>query len=226
MINLDHRQDRLREMKAQLGRLGLGFDDVAVVRRSAWRFADPAGFPNVGARGCFASHLSILRDALAAERPAVLVMEDDLDFTPDADILIPAALQALAGTDWAIFYGGLLGHDGGSSGSPIGRTTPGSKIVASHFVAFRRTAIVRLVPYLEAILARPAGHPDGGPMHVDGAYNHFRADHPELETWIANPLLGDQRASRTDIHQLRIYDRLPLVREAAATARRLKRRLA
>ena len=32
-------------------------------------------------------------------------------------------------------------------------------------------AIGPLIAYLERMVARPAGHPEGGPMHVDGAYS-------------------------------------------------------
>lgn len=36
-------------------------------------------------------------------------------------------------------------------------------------------------------------------MHVDGAYSWFRKDHPFLRTLLADPELGYQRPSRSDI---------------------------
>ena len=59
-------------------------------------------------------------------------------------------------------------------------------------------------------------------MHVDGAYSRFRHDHRDLETVIALPELGYQRASRTDIHALRWYDDWPFVRQGAAWIRKVK----
>jgi hypothetical protein len=89
-------------------------------------------------------------------------------------------------------------------------------------VTFQGEAIAAAVRYLEAILARPAGDPDGGPMHVDGAYNWFRRANPQFKTVLAIPELGFQRASRTDIHDLRWYDKTPLIRNAVAGLRWLK----
>jgi hypothetical protein len=81
------------------------------------------------------------------------------------------------------------------------------------------------VSYLEAQLARPAGDPHGGPMHVDGSYSWFRRGHPELSTLIAVPEIGHQRASKTDVHDLGLRDRLPILRTAMAAVRRLRNRM-
>ena len=62
-------------------------------------------------------------------------------------------------------------------------------------------------------------------MHVDGAYNWFRRANPHFKTVLASPELGFQRASRTDIHDLRWYDSTPVVREAMAGLRLLKNAL-
>jgi hypothetical protein len=59
-------------------------------------------------------------------------------------------------------------------------------------------------------------------MHVDGAYSWFRANHPHLLTSVANPELGHQRASRTDVHDLRWHDRVPVVRDIVAFLRRFR----
>ena len=62
-------------------------------------------------------------------------------------------------------------------------------------------------------------------MHVDGAYNWFRRANPQFKTLLAIPELGFQRASRTDIHELRWYDRVPLFREGMASLRQVKNAL-
>ena len=128
-----------------------------------------------------------------------------------------------------IFYGGYGLPDGPGThhaASPlllIDRATP---VRTTHFIGFGRAAIEALIPYLEAILTRPAGSPDGGPMHVDGAYNWFRASRPDLATWLARPQLGHQRPSRSDIAPPGLLDLLPwpLRQFARALRRALKRR--
>lgn len=221
VINLAHRRDRLREVSDQLARIELTFVHGQVAVQPAYQFSDACGFQTAGARGCFESHLAVWRRALAEGRSATLLFEDDLDFVPGARTLIPNAMKALSSAGWSVFYGGILSYDG-QLASPISLADPSKGVLGGHFVALRRPAIERIVPYLEAIVR---GTGKLGPMHVDGAYSHFRAENPDLETWIANPVLGVQRPSRTDIHALKLFDRLPLVRNIATSARWVKRQM-
>jgi GR25 family glycosyltransferase involved in LPS biosynthesis len=216
VINLPERKDRRDEIAQQLSLVGLYFDSPQVNIFSAIRPPYADGFDSIGTRGCFMSHLQVLRNAMLSDN--VLILEDDLDFVPDADRLIRSALQALP-ANWGIFYGGcnvdLLADSG-----LIQRVPPSASLRNSHFVAFNGHVIASLVAYLEAILQRPPGHIDGGPMHVDGAYSRFRADHPELLVFAAIPELGYQRPSRTDIHALKWFDRVPVVKELVQFIRR------
>lgn len=220
VINLEHRADRRAEMSEQLARIGLSWDANGVARFPAVRPTEPGGFPSIGARGCFMSHLGVLRESTGAR--SVLVFEDDLDFVPAIDQALPAALDALP-PSWGIFYGGCK-VDLAAGEGPLTRAPAKTPIGTTHFIAINGPVIDRAIAYLEAILLRPPGHPDGGPMHVDGAYSRFRADNPDIETWVAIPELGYQRPSRTDIHALRWFDRVPLVREAVSTVRRVRGR--
>lgn len=95
----------------------------------------------------------------------------------------------------------------------------------THFLGFRQGAAVKAVPYLTAILERPMGDPRGGAMHVDGAYSWFRNSHPELRTWAAHYPLAVQRASRTDIHVRKWFNRIALFQGVIAMLRRVKNRL-
>lgn len=47
---------------------------------------------------------------------------------------------------------------------------------------------------------REPGDPAGGPMHLDAALTTFRQSYPDIVTLIADPNLGWQRPSRSDIH--------------------------
>lgn len=91
------------------------------------------------------------------------------------------------------------GPPAGPTHGDLVRSQADELIGTTHFVTFQGEAIPAAVHYLEQILARPAGDPEGGPMHVDGAYNWFRRANPQFKTVLAVPELGFQRASRTDI---------------------------
>lgn len=223
VINLVDRQDRRREFARQLRRIGLGYEDAGVTLFAAVRPAARGGFPTIGARGCFLSHLEILRMARDAGAERIAICEDDLDFSDDFERRAPTVFDALGGESWDIFYGGFdAAAHGVDATHEVVRLDPDQKVLCTHFLALRRPAITALVPYLEAMMARAHGDPAGGPMHVDGAYTHFRADHPEMVTRAACPTLGHQRASRTDVHDLRWFDRLPVIRGAAQIYRRLR----
>lgn len=209
IINLPHRTDRLREMGQQLARVGMGMDDVMVVAGA--KPDDPGAFPSIGARGCFESHLKTLDLAVTIKVPSLLILEDDCDFVgneaPPHDV------------DWDIFYGGH-NNEVQEEGPTI--AAPDTAFTGTHCIGLRGEAIRLARDYLKAMHARPAGDPMGGPMHVDGAYSWFRREHPELKTLVAN--IAVQRPSRSDVADLKWFDRLPLVRTGATALRQLTRR--
>ena len=227
VINLPSRTDRQAEIAVQLNAIGLSLAGGCVELFPAVRPDAPEGFPSIGARGCFMSHLGVLRTAQRLGLQRVAIFEDDLDFATDFNPRIQPLLAQLAGANWSMFYGGC--HlERALHGQPQGElleAQPDALIGSTHFVVLQGEAIAAAVRYLEAILARPAGDPEGGPMHVDGAYNWFRRAHPQFKTLLAIPELGFQRASRTDIHDLRWYDTAPLIRNAVAGLRWVKNTL-
>ena len=213
VINLPFRTDRRREVAAELERVGLSFEDQAVILFEAVR-PDAAGdFPSIGARGCFMSHLGVLRTAIDTGAASVLILEDDADFTPDFVALSAAQITAIAEADWDILYlGYLLGDGGGDKRETLIRTiAPATPVRQTHAMIVRNGALKRVADYLETMAARPGGHPEGGPMHVDGAYSWFRRDNPDIKTAVASTPWAIQRASRTDIHGTGLKDRLPFI---------------
>jgi len=188
-------------MEQELKRVGLEGD--ARVRFFAAQSFDNAGtFYSIGARGCYDSHLSILREA-AQNGHSVLIVEDDCDFEPKA------VAYDLPG-DWQIFYGGY-GPDW------VIDPETSDHIEGSHLMGFRGDTVPILAVYLEQLLTRD-DHPS-----VDGAYMWFRREHPEVRTHFAVPCIGNQRQSQTDVGERRFFDRSPGLREAASAARRLRR---
>ena len=83
-------------------------------------------------------------------------------------------------------------------------------------------AISTLIGGLEKILSRPAGHPRGGPMHLDGAYSTLRAQNHALATYAYFPALGYQRPSRTDVGNLKWFDRVGMLTPIVDIARKLR----
>jgi hypothetical protein len=217
VINLPARADRRRAITRELALRGMALEPGRVELFTAVRPEDLGGFPSLGARGCFLSHLAALRQARDAGRARLLVIEDDLQIVRDLAAVQDALVDQLRATDWGfVYFGhaldldpdlgpGLRRYDG-----PIGLT---------HFYGVNGPVFDRLIAYLEAVLTRPPGHPDGGPMYNDGALTMFRARNPDVVTLVAHPSLGRQRASRSDIAGTRWFDRLPVVNSLAGAAR-------
>lgn len=229
ILNLPERTDRRAEMAGELARIGTDFDDPRISLFPAIRPAEKAGFPDIGAHGCFLSHLAILRDAHDAGHSRILILEDDCDFSAGIENLLPPAFDQLDSDGIDIFYGGYGLPDGPGTtdhlASPLLRVDRATPVRTTHFVGFGKAAIEPLISYLEAMLTRPPGSPDGGPMHVDGAYNWFRASRPDLVTGLARPQLGHQRPSRSDIAPPGPLDRLPApLRKLARAVRRWAKR--
>lgn len=219
IINLPERIDRRRQMEEELKMLGF-VEPSRVVFFPAIKPDDRGDFPNLGARGCFLSHLAVLKEAQRENLNNVLIMEDDLLFTRFLIQQQDEAVNELQQLNWDIAY---PGH-----GESLPPGTEGifqkysQPLVLAHFVAFNRKAIAQVVDFLEIVLSRPAGHPDGGPMHVDGAYSTFRMQHPDLVTLIANPSLGIQRSSPSSIAGYKWFETAPVLAQLLGAARSVK----
>lgn len=200
IINLPHRTDRRAQMTGELRRLGAA-DDARVAFFDAHRFDDAATFTSIGARGVYHSHLAILEDA-AAHGHSVLILEDDVDFTAAArDTALPE--------NWRIFYGGHY------AATPA--DLPNSDIIGAHCMGFHAEVVPTLAAYLRDLLTR-ADHPP-----IDGAYVWFRRAFPDVASTFAEPPIANQRPSRTDIADLRFFDRWPGLRQAASAVRSARR---
>lgn len=218
VINLPERVDRRREAEAELSRVGCDKAEFfsAIKPQSAGKFE------RIGYRGAFLSHLEVIRSAQGARN--VLIMEDDVKFT--ADFERRAALPDQLPLDWDVFYAGhmfLPEHRREWSETGLIEIGPDVEFVGLHCYAVNRKAVGPIVAAFERFMAREPDHPDGGSISPDGALNLARRQE-DLRSFAAVPPLADQRASRSSIAELAWFDRLPVVRDAAAFARRLKNR--
>lgn len=227
VINLPARRDRRAQMYEQFKKVGIDPSAPPVVFFDAIRPEDAGGFPTLGTRGCFLSHLGVLKHARAAQHRCVLVVEDDLNFSDDFTERFGPTMQTLDSLSWDFWYPSTLSvMPAPTASGDVVEVPAASSVLGAHMFAVKSHVVDQLVPYLEAILSREPGDPAGGPMHVDGAYSWYRRSHPNVRTVMSTRPLGYQRPSRTDIHALKWFDRLPVFDKAAALLRAARARLA
>lgn len=214
IINLPERGDRRRELRRELAALGTEVDGQRVRFIEAIRPAEAAGFPSIGAHGCFLSHLKTLRQARDEGVQRLLVLEDDVMFTA-AMRAAGDLLETLKAPDWRIAY---LGHQLPPLSGAQRWLECREPMQCLHAYALQAEVLPGLIEYLEACLQRAPGDPAGGPMHVDGAVSMWRLARPEQRTLRSSRSLAGQRSSRSDIIGPSWLDRLPL----ATPLRRLR----
>jgi hypothetical protein len=222
LINLPERSDRRRDALAELAAAGIGAADPRLRIFAARRFADAGQFPSIGARGCHISHLEVIREAMRDKLANVLILEDDIALTPGAANPPAAMLARLQQGGWDFCYPGHVETLPAGNGAAPRWIETRLPLMCSHFYGLHQRVLPRLAGYLEACMQRPPGHPDGGPMHIDGAYSMFRAREAHVVTLLSVPSFGGQRSSRSDIYPNRWFDRTPLFREAASLLRRAR----
>lgn len=202
VINLSYRTDRRREMDRELASVGLG-GDPRVAYFTAIRPSHAGDFTSIGAHGVYASQKAILREAAEANE-SVLILEDDCSFAP-------GAAERRIAPGWDIFYGGY------TAAAPD--NLHASDIEGAHMIGFSRKGAQRVSAYLDD-LRYEGVHPP-----IDAAYVWHRRANPDVVTEFAVPPLGKQRSSRSDIADLKWFDRSPLTRGGANALRRLRRML-
>jgi glycosyl transferase, family 25 len=211
-INLPSRRDRRQLLVKEMAAAGLPLTPNKIEIFPAIRPDTAAGFPGIGVHGCFLSHLAILKKARADGLATVLIIEDDLSiderFVAEQELLVKQLQQ----TNWDIVYFGHI--EALTATSPEVSLQPYSeRVLMTHFYAVNARIFDRLIAQ-----HRPAGHPDGGPMYIDGAYSFFRDRNPDVVTLLASPSLGWQRSSRSDLTPGWV-DRTPVLAQVAALAR-------
>ncbi len=228
LINLPERKDRKRELERELLSVGLQADNPRLMWIQAVRPLEAGEFPSIGARGCFLSHFKCLQSAFENGHGRILILEDDACFPRSLVNDLKGVVGRLRDLNWAMWYGGAHMLSDSTVGSdnveiiPIDHTVGVQK---SHCVAFQGDAIRSVRSFLELILTRPNGHPEAGPMHVDGAYSTWRALNPTAVTFVTVPSVCVQRSSRSDVATTHWFDTTPLIRRSIAALRRLRNHL-
>ena len=225
LLNLPERTDRLRESFAVLEEVDAEARTLVEVVPGV-RATEAHGFPSVGAYGCFKAHLQALRLAMERGVGSVLVLEDDFYVEREMEGAWPTVEAVLAGEPWDLVNVGF--HDSfdltqEDERGLVFRTN--EALGLAHCYAVSGAALPALVAYLELVLVRPEGHPQGGAMHFDGALHHFFVEHPGAVRLRLRRSLVGQRSSRSDIAGARWFDRdLAGAGWAVAGLRRLRNR--
>lgn len=220
VINLPYRSDRRKLIEQDLSAAGMPFTPGKVEIFPGIRPDSAGEFPSIGYRGAFLSHLEVLKRAQTEQLQAVLVMEDDLTLFDCFKSYEASLIEQLSHKDWDITHFGYeLYRDNLVEDQPLGTLYPFSGgLIGAHFYGVNGEALKPLIQFLEAMLQRPAGHPEGGPISPDGALNMFCAQNPDVIRLISVPCLGKQRSSRSDISS-KWFDRVPVLKELVNAAR-------
>ncbi len=230
LINLPERVDRLKSAKTQLARVGWDIRTGGVEIFPALRFTDRAGFPSIGSRGCFHSHLLCLDRAHAEGRHSVLILEDDIALSPELPRLTSSIVSRLRALQWDFVYFGYYG----TGDIPVARRSTSeselkldlwvNEILTTHFYGVSDRILPRLIMHLRKLADGRPGDQEAGPMPVDGAYNIFRRNNPDVRCVVVCPKMGWQASSRSDItpHAL---DSWTILRPVNVVLRELKTRL-
>lgn len=231
VINLPERTDRLDRVRKELMAIGSticdGDGDGGVEVFPAYKCRNRAGFPSAGVRGCYLSHLKCLKLAYNAGRASALILEDDIAFSSALPRLTAAFGFQLDSPNWDIIFFGHFGTgdipDARPTISPneVSFVPWASEIQGMHFYAVNGRIFPRLISDLERHIHGIEGDQEYGPMPIDGAFNIFRRNNPNIRTLIAQPKLGWQASSRSDITP-RLIDRIPFLQPVLRPIRRLK----
>lgn len=224
VINLPNRVDRRKAMEKELIKAGMPLTPGKVELFPAIRPDSAGGFNSIGYRGCFLSHLTVLRQARDLQLNNVLVLEDDLTFSDHFKEYEDKLITQLHQTNWDFVNFGYFCDQPVNFleiDVPTLQPPSGQKITGTHFYGVNGKVFDKLINFFEIILQRPSGHPDGGPMSTSGAFSTFHRQNPDVVRLMSIPSVGGQRSSRTDIHDLKWFDRTPVIRELVTVAREI-----
>lgn len=240
LINLPERPERLAdsldELSTAAGRPMVAGDDVHLVRPV--RFDDPGGFLNAGYRSNTHAHLQAATWAREQDKERILVLEDDLAFSPAFAAWGPRLIEALAEETWQLANLGYLDLWSEAPARPdeplAGTVSPSlpagagwarfaGRVNGAHAYFLHRSAYDVWIDHLETVLVGEPGDDLRGPMASDGAINTLFWIRPELVRLVAVPNLVGTRPTRSDIDPSPV-DRLPVLGSLAEVARRWVRR--
>ncbi|MBC9882146.1 hypothetical protein G8O24_32970 [Bradyrhizobium sp. INPA01-394B] len=203
LINLPERKDRLAATVREFEKIDYPIahphNRVRIIPGTKFLSAD--GFPSIGMRGSFTSHLSAIQSAQALKLRNVLVCEDDIRFNSVDESTIDRLSSSMP-PEWDIIYFGYL--EPKEENRAIGFLPYAKGTIGGHFYAVNGPFFEVLANYMLACRDRPPGHPLGGKMGRDGTFNQLLIVRPDTKVFLTSPNLAGQRSSRSDITPSRL----------------------
>jgi GR25 family glycosyltransferase involved in LPS biosynthesis len=216
IIHLPTRTDRFEALRSELARIGVSIDGPKVRIPEAPMPRDANGLPSRGVYGSFLSHLQNLEIAEAEKHVVSLTLEDDAIFSRRFNNIQNKIVSELQQRRWDLFF---LGHSLNLAATGTVFVESNAPFMWAHCYGIHSRVRRRLIEYLRLTLNRPAGHPQGGKMYIDGALNLFRQFNPDIVTLVAAPALSVQKGSPSSIANSRWYDRSNFTRPIVTWAR-------
>ncbi|MBW4692165.1 MAG: hypothetical protein KME27_10410 [Lyngbya sp. HA4199-MV5] len=224
IIHLPERTDRYQALSRELAGLGINIRDPKVRFPAPPRPTEANGFPSIGVYSNFIRHLGILKETLQDGLERVWILEDDAIFRhtlrqkDEQDKLT----QRLAQDDWDLCYVGHAIDRQALRSRQLGLVPFEGEFLWSHCYSVHPRILPQLVQYFEETLVNPPGHPRGGRVYIDGAFNLFRRLHPEAVSLVSNPNLSSQKGSCSNIAAAAWYDRAPATKPLVGASRAIR----
>lgn len=202
IVSLPDKHNLRQQTIEEFNLVGWNIDNSRINFFDAIRPDDRLNFASIGARGCYESHLQLIKKFLSSTSDNcggnLLIFEDDISFEVNLSTTPETVAEILERNDFDIFYFGFKSSHikPPEDGLEIFSPSPGTPIRTTHFYALHRRCLKNFIAHLEGILC--GTHPESlGHMHYDGAISWFRKLNPDLKTFVCNPSLGSQRPSRS-----------------------------
>ncbi|MFQ5562360.1 MAG: hypothetical protein ACE5FO_02210 [Parvularculaceae bacterium] len=219
IINLQERADRRRAVIRELARIGVEEIVPPISFYTARRLTLNDSFES-GPKGSLISHREAIREAVASGARNLLVLEDDVFFNEPHPGQIDAIINAIRERSWDIIYFGYLKPDDVSLNGPLARWTGGT--IGGHFYGMNRPYMEKMLAFMDSFGKAELGMETTNPSFRDGAFNLYFERNPELNRFLVAPSLARQRSSRTDLHRLSHFDRIPGLRDLTQMTRALR----
>ena len=221
VINLPYRVDRRKAVEKELENAGMPFTPGKVELFTAIRPDSAAPFRSIGTRGCYLSHLAVLKKAREQQLRNVLVIEDDLVLSEHFKKYEDMLIEQLGQTHWDIVHFAYVSVVSAANNfeENFTKLQPFSgEILGTQLYGVDGKVLNRLINFFEVLLERPVGHPEGGPMDTDGVFNVFRWQNPDVVRLISSPSVESQRITRSDITP-RWFDQVPVLKSLVTLMR-------